>query len=160
MDEALSQLRQLVTARATASLGTLHLGAPYVSMVPFALLPDGSAFVIHVSALAAHTKDMLADARVSLLIAQTEESGIAPQALPRVTILGTARQVPKETPENALARSAYLQRFPDTASLFDLGDFSLFTITPSIVRWVAGFAQARSLTPETFAKVVGDTAPA
>jgi len=72
MNEALaSQLRQLVMSRSTAALGTLHTGAPYVSMVPFVLLDDASAFIVHVSGLAAHTQDMLADPRVSLLIAES-----------------------------------------------------------------------------------------
>jgi hypothetical protein len=44
-------LRRLLTTQHVASLGTLHHGEPYVSMAPFALLPHGSGFVIHVSAL-------------------------------------------------------------------------------------------------------------
>ncbi len=155
MNEALaSQLRQLVMSRSTAALGTLHTGAPYVSMVPFVLLDDASAFIVHVSGLAAHTQDMLADPRVSLLIAESEQAGFSPQALPRVTILGTARRLPGDSPEWAAARDAYLTRFPDAAPTFRLGDFALFAIVPTSVRWVAGFAQARSLTPESFAAAV------
>jgi heme iron utilization protein len=155
MDEALeSTLRELVTSRSTAALGTLHSGAPYVSMVPYALLSDGSAFIVHVSLLAAHTRDMLADPRVSLLISEPERAGVSPQALPRVTVLGTARRLPRESPEEAASRDAYLARFPDAAPMFGLGDFSLFAITPTAVRWVAGFAQARSLTPASFAAAV------
>jgi len=59
--EHAAQLASLVHRRTAAALGTLHAGAPVVSMVPYAVLPDGSAFVIHVSRLAAHTKDMLVD---------------------------------------------------------------------------------------------------
>jgi len=66
--ESNESLARLVRARSTAALGTLHGGAPYVSMVPYAIAADGSGLLIHVSTLAAHTKDMLADARVSLLI--------------------------------------------------------------------------------------------
>lgn len=156
MDDILaSQLRGLVTGRATAALGTLHSGAPYVSMVPFVLLNDASAFIVHVSQLAAHTKDMLAEPQVSLLIAEPERDGVSPLALPRVTVIGTARQLSADSPEHAIARRAYLARFPQAAPIFGLGDFSLFAITPTAVRWVAGFAQARSLTPESFAKAVG-----
>ena len=155
MDDTLAlQLRQLVTSRTTASLGTLHAGAPYVSMVPFALSADGSAFVVHVSRLAAHTHDMLADPRVSLLITESEQSGIPPQALPRATVQGTARQLSVEAAEYEPLKKAYLTRFPDSAMLFDLGDFSLFAITPSTVRWVAGFGQALSLSPESFARAL------
>ena len=52
-------LMNLLRTQPVASLATLHRGAPAVSMVPFALLPDGTGFVIHVSQLATHTQDML-----------------------------------------------------------------------------------------------------
>jgi len=71
-----------------------------------------------------------------------------------VTILGTARRLPGDSPEWAAARDAYLTRFPDAAPTFRLGDFALFAIVPTSVRWVAGFAQARSLTPAAFAAAV------
>src|SRR4051794_13388898 len=51
-------LARLLQTREIGALGTLHDGEPFVSMVPFAVLPD-AGFVIHVSRLAAHTKDML-----------------------------------------------------------------------------------------------------
>lgn len=148
------KLRELLTGRSTAALGTLHSGAPYVSMVPFVLFPDPPAFIIHVSQLAAHTKDMLADPRVSLLIAEAEQPKLSPQALPRATILGTARQLSSTSAEHTVAKEAYTNRFPDAASLFNLGDFSLFVITPHEVRWVAGFAQARTLTAGSFARAL------
>ena len=155
MDDALAlRLRTLVRDRSAAALGTLHSGAPYVSMVPFALLEDASAFVIHVSGLAAHTRDMLADPRVSLLVIASEEAGLPAQALPRVTILGDAIRLEPDSAEHTRAREAYLKRFPDSAPLFELGDFSLFTIAPTTVRFVAGFGQAMSLTPESFAATV------
>lgn len=151
--EQAANLRELLASRATAALGTLHGGAPYVSMVPFVMLADGGGFVIHVSRLAAHTGDMLADPRVSLLIAGAENAVTPPQAIPRVTILGTARQLAGDSPEGLAARERYLARFPDAAPLFGLGDFSLFVIVPGEVRWVAGFAQARTLSAAAFARV-------
>jgi hypothetical protein len=55
MNPAYAQpLRELLHTQQVAALGTLHEGQPYVSMVPFALLPGGSGFVIHVSQLATH----------------------------------------------------------------------------------------------------------
>jgi putative heme iron utilization protein len=66
--ELIGGLRAIFANQSVAALGTLHEGEPFVSMVPFALLPDGLGFVIHVSALAGHTKDMLAHPQVSLLV--------------------------------------------------------------------------------------------
>jgi putative heme iron utilization protein len=158
MDDSLAlKLRRLLAGRSVAALGTLHAGAPYVSMVPFALLEDASAFVIHVSRLAAHTNDMLADPRVSLLVMEAEQPGVSPQALPRATVLGRALELTADSADHARARNVYLKRFPSSAPMFELGDFSLFTITPDTVRWVAGFGQALSLTPASFAKAVRGT---
>lgn len=153
-DEQAENLRDLVASRGTAALGTLHDGAPYVSMVPFALLAELPAFVLHVSRLAAHTRDMLAEPRVSLLISASEQPGTSPLALARLTILGTARQLTHDAPEYPAARQAYLARFPDAAALFSLGDFSLFLILPAEARWIAGFAQARTLSAAGFARAV------
>ena len=153
-DEQAENLRDLLVSRSTAALGTLHDGAPYVSMVPFALLAELPAFVLHVSRLAAHTRDMLSEPRVSLLISASEQAGVSPLALPRITILGTARPLTHDAPESPVARQAYLARFPDAAPLFSMGDFSLFLITPAEARRIAGFAQARTLSAAGFARAV------
>lgn len=156
-DEKSANLREILASRSTAALGTLHSGAPYVSMVPFALLADIPAFVIHVSRLSAHTNDMLAEPRVSLLISDSERAGVSPLAIPRITILGTARQLTNDAQEYPAARQAFLARFPEAAAMFNLGDFSLFQITLDEGRWIAGFAQARTLTPASFARMITDS---
>lgn len=152
--EHAERLRELVGSREAAALGTLHAGAPFVSMVPFAVLPGGEALVIHVSRLAGHTKDMLQDARVSLLITQAEGAGVAAQALGRVSIQGEALEVAAGSEEHAECRNAYLARFPEAAPLTEFGDFSFFAIRPAQARFVAGFAQAMSVTAQTLAKTL------
>ena len=156
MDESERELRELLATRRVAALGTLHAGVPYVSMVPFALLPDGSAFLIHVSGLSAHTGDMLKDPRVSLLVMAPEGPELMAQELPRVTIQGKAAEIAEPSGEYDAGMACYLERFPDAAPMFQLGDFSLFTITPEHIRWIGGFAGAQSLTPEAFADAVRD----
>ena len=152
--EHAAKLRALVHGRTAAALGTLHAGAPAVSMVPFALLADGSAFVVHVSGLAAHTKDMRADPRVSLLVMQAEGEGTEAQALARVSVQGEARECVAGTPEAEAARAAYLARFPGAEPLTGFGDFAFFAIRPVQARFVAGFAQAMSATGETLSAVL------
>ena len=71
-ESAAAQLKQLLRQRSVAALGTLHAGAPYVSMVPYAIAHDGSGLIIHVSRLSSHTKDMRTDPRVRLLVMQEE----------------------------------------------------------------------------------------
>lgn len=148
------KLRAILERQEVGALGTLHEGAPYVSMVPFALLPDGMGFVIHVSALAAHTKDMLADSRVSLMVMADREAGTSAQALARVTVQGDAAPIPADTPVHALAKASYLGRFPQSAQTFELADFALFAIRPKSLRYVGGFAQAKTITPEGFARAL------
>ena len=150
-------LRQLLQGQRVASLGTLHGDEPYVSMVPFAMLPGGSAFVVHVSQLSSHTRDMLASPRVSLLVVAPGIPGTPAQALARATIQGEAEPRAASAPGYAAAREAYLSRFPQAADIFELPDFSLFAIRPTTIRFIAGFAQALTLTPEAVATALKET---
>ena len=143
-------LRDLVHGQVLAALGTLHEGAPFVSMVPYAQLAGGADFYIHVSQLAAHTRDMLASPRVSLLIIANR--GDSPQSRARVTVQGDAHQLVAGSGEYAEAKACYVARFPQSADIFELADFSIFRITPVSVRVVGGFAQAYSAGAESFAR--------
>lgn len=155
--EQTQSLRRLFQGQRIASLGTLHEGGPYVSMVPFALLPDASALVIHVSQLSPHTNDMVESPRVSLLVIAPDDAGAPAQSLPRVTIQGQAEHVAASTPGYASAREAYLSLFPEAVGTFALPDFSLFSIRPLSIRFIAGFAQAFTLTPTAFASALSKT---
>jgi putative heme iron utilization protein len=151
MNDSNRSLGDLVRGRRVAALGTLHEGEPAVSMVPYALLPNGAGFLVHVSGLASHTADLLAHPRVSLLITAPDEPSTAAQALPRVTIAGHAEPLAEDSPAYAEARELYLARFPQSATLFGFADFRLFVIRPLSARSVAGFARAESLTREQLA---------
>lgn len=148
--EQVEALRQLLQAQDVAALGTLHGGEPFVSMVPFALLPDGRV-VIHVSRLSTHTRDMEDHAGVSLLVMDQRTADVPAQALARVTLQGEARRCAADEAGHADARGCYLARFPQSEDLFGFADFSLFVVTPRAVRLVRGFAQAWSITGEDYA---------
>ena len=138
-------LRALLDVQSVAALGTLHRGEPYVSMVPFALDDDGPHFLIHVSTLAPHTKDMHESARVSLLIVAPDSGAASPQARARATVQGDAAPLARDSPQYARAKTTYLARFPQAVDIFELADFSIFRIRPVSVRFIGGFAQAASL---------------
>lgn len=146
-------LRQILQRQDVAALATLHKDEPAVSMVPYALLPDGR-FVIHVSQLATHTRDMQEHAGVSLLVLGERAAGMLAQEQPRASVHGEARPCPPEAPEYAAARAAYLTRFPESEPMFGFGDFSLFLVTPRAVRFVAGFAQAFSVTAPAYQELM------
>ena len=147
-------LRQLIHGRMIAALGTLHQGAPFVSMVPYAVERDGS-FILHVSRLATHTRDMLDHPDVSLLTTESEASGKMPQALARVTVEGRAEVLDRESEKHTDARDVYLSRFPDAAPLFEFSDFNIFIIKPVSARVIAGFGQAITMTGDDFSTTVG-----
>ena len=153
-------LRGLLLRQELAALGTLRRDDPFVSMVPYALLADGS-FVVHVSRLATHTRDMEEHPGVSLMVMADRAPDIPAQAVPRATLQAQASPCPAAHPAHAAARAAYLLRFPDTEFMFGFADFSLFLLVPRSVRFVGGFAQAGSLTGEGYAQLMssGPTAP-
>lgn len=152
-------LCDLLRTQEVAALGTLHQGRPYVSMVPFAMLPDGTDFIIHVSQLAAHTKDMLTSPPVSLLVIAPPMPGVMAQEQARITVQGEAVQRVAGTSGHAAAKAAYLARFPQSEPMFGFSDFSLFVIVPDTIRFVGGFAQATTISRETLAEVLGQGAP-
>jgi putative heme iron utilization protein len=139
---------QLIDRCRVAALATLHQGLPSVSMVPYAFLGDPLVFIVLVSELAAHTREMLKEPRIALMIVQPESSTTLPHALARVAMRGRAEKLSRDDPLFNPARTAYAARFPEMADLFGLGDFALFTIKPASMRVVAGFARAATLRPD------------
>lgn len=145
--------RDLLADEEVAALGTLHAGEPFVSMTPFAALPDGRGFVLHVSRLAAHTQHMAAEPKVSLMVTAPAAADVAPQARPRISIQGDAAPCPPGDPRHDAARAAYLARFPRSEPMFGFGDFSLVVVIPRTARLVGGFGMARSVGADTLAEL-------
>ncbi len=148
-------LRDMLNTQRVASLGTLHAeGGPFVSMVPFAIEPTAACLVIHVSLLAPHTRNLLSNPAVSVMVMQPEVAGEPVHALPRVSMDGTAARLQPESPSWLAARNVYLARFPDAEPMTRLGDFSFVAIYPTAARQVAGFGTARPLETEDLASVL------
>jgi heme iron utilization protein len=148
--DQIQSLRTLITTQPLAALGTVQGGEPFVSMAPFAIEPKSSKLIIHVSTLAAHTKHMLENSRISLMVMAAPSPDVSAQATPRVTIQGVAAQLDKASAEYEEAKAVYVERFPQSLDLFGFADFSLFAIKPMSARFVAGFAQAMTLTKAEF----------
>jgi putative heme iron utilization protein len=139
-------LRALLQAQRVASLGTAGAdGAPFVSMVPFAIVLSRGSLVIHVSGLAAHTRNLLDRPGVSILVMEREVPGEPVHALSRVTLEGAAVALPRDSAEWQTCRADYLARFPEAEPMTQLGDFMFVEIRPSGARQVAGFGAARSM---------------
>src|SRR6201990_538079 len=110
-------------ALATLMAGT---GAPYCSLVNLASHPDGSPILL-ISRLAVHTKNILADARISLML--DERAAGDPLEGARIMLSGRAEQMAGG--ERDLARRRYLNAHPSAEAYADFGDFAFFGIKPS-----------------------------
>lgn len=119
-------------------------GYPFGSVAPFVLDHSGQP-VILISAIAEHTKNIIANSKVSLLVFSGDDDL---QANARLTIIGEAVQIDKEDNmqrEGALAytnlRARYLRYLPQAASYFDMHDFHFYRIEIAQVRYIAGFGK-------------------
>ncbi|MPN38609.1 hypothetical protein SDC9_186133 [bioreactor metagenome] len=128
-----------------------------VSMVPFAWCAEFGSIVLHVSALASHTRAMERHPAVGLLFSAPEPEDEGVHALERVSLQGVASTPPNGSVLHAAARASYLQRFPDAAFMTELPDFRFVCITPSEARHVAGFGSARDVSGNDFVSAMNFT---
>jgi hypothetical protein len=144
-----AQLRDLLIQQRVLSLAVLMDGAPYVGLLPFAMLPDCSAALVHASALAKHTAGLKEGAPFGVLVHFPDNADADPLQLPRVTLQGAVHLMAKESAEYAIARTLYLDKFPQSEQTFALGDFNLYALVVEAGRYIGGFARAFNLTSET-----------
>jgi putative heme iron utilization protein len=149
-------LVDLVRRHRMATLGTLREGAPSVSLVPFAADAEGAAVYLLISRLANHTRDLLADPRAALLVAEPDAGAHDPQGLARLSLRGRVRFLDDGEPDHSAARATYLGRFPTAEMLMQLGDFLLARFEPSGARFIAGFGRIYDLTPAHLAELVAE----
>ena len=132
------EARRLLRRQHRAALATIsrqHAGYPFGSLVRY-LLDAAARPLLLVSRLAEHTRNIDADARVSLLASEVRPDGDV-QAEARVTVLGHCARVADPEPE----RARYLRYFPDAEGLLALGDFGFYRIEVSGLRFIAGFGR-------------------
>jgi heme iron utilization protein len=127
-------------------------GSPYCSLVNVASHPDGSPILL-ISRLAIHTKNLLADPRVSLML--DERAGGDPLEGSRIMLSGRAEEVGSDSP---IVRRRYLNAHPSAEAFVDFKDFSFFLIRPSGTHLVAGFGRIVDLEPAEFLTDISDAA--
>lgn len=146
-------LAGLVSGQRQAALGTLADGAPFVSMVLYALDhgdTQQTSLLIHISRLSPHTGQLIADPRASLMIAQPDLGEGDPQALPRVTVQLLANILMPSDSGYEQAKASYIARLPHSGLLFTFSDFMLFRLVPTEARYIGGFAKAFALSAAQF----------
>ncbi|MFZ2157754.1 MAG: DUF2470 domain-containing protein [Bradyrhizobium sp.] len=139
--------RSLLRRSRQGALATLMTGSgdPYCSLVNVASAPDGSPILL-ISRLALHTRNILGDSRVSLMLDERAEGD--PLEGARIMLLGRAEEAGAE--QGALLRRRYLNAHPSAEGFVDFKDFSFFRILPSGMHLVAGFGRIVDLRPDQF----------
>jgi heme oxygenase (biliverdin-IX-beta and delta-forming) len=151
--DAASLARSLLRRSRQGALATLMAGSgdPYCSLVNVASHADGSPILL-ISRLALHTQNILADARVSLMLDERAEGD--PLEGSRIMLAGRAEQAGGD--DLAILRRRYLNAHPSSEVFVNFKDFSFFRIRPLSAHLVAGFGRIVDLKPARFLTDISD----
>jgi hypothetical protein len=131
-----------------ATLALTVDGAPFASLVPFAMTDGFGTALIHASSLARHSAGLTAGAPFSLLMHEPDtQPETNPAQLARATLLGSVEPLARDSDAYSQARDQYLAKFSKSQITFQLGDFTLYALTVESCRFVAGFGKAFDVTP-------------
>src|SRR5438093_10597006 len=127
--------KKLLREGRSGALATLMQGSgdPYCSLVNVATAADGASLLLS-ARLDVHTKNVLADPRVSLMI--DERKAGDPLQGARVMLMGTAAAT--DDPD---ARRRYLERQPEAEMFAGFADFAFYRITLKAAQLVAGLGR-------------------
>ncbi len=150
--EELRLLRDLLTGQRMLSLGVLIDGKPYVGLLPFVTRPDFQALVIHASNLARHTRGLASGGHFGVMIHATDRADADPLQLPRLSLQGSVRRIPRDEADWLASRDVYLEKYPSSRSVFQLGDFHLYELAIESGRLIAGFGSIHTLNRRTLAE--------
>jgi heme iron utilization protein len=150
--EPAKAVRLLLRRSRQGALATLMAGSgdPYCSLVNVASASEGSPILL-ISRLAIHTKNLLADARVSLMLDERVEGD--PLEGSRIMLSGHAEEIGSD---REIVRRRYLNAHPAAEVFVDFKDFSFFRIRPTGTHLVAGFGRIVDLKPARFLTDISD----
>ncbi len=145
--DAIAEAKLLLRSTRAAALASLAAPSsyPFASLVNVATAADGSPILL-LSRLAAHTRHLDADLRMSLLFysALDRLSGGDPLTHPRLTILGRAERV-SDSAERLALRARFLARHPKSSLYVDFADFAFFRVAIETAHLNGGFGRAANL---------------
>lgn len=147
--------KKLLREGRSGALATLMPGSgdPYCSLVNVATESSGAPLLL-LSTLAIHTKNLLADARVSLMLDERNSFKILdgdPLEGARVMLMGSCAKT-----DDAAAARAYLRRHPEAEMFAGFGDFGFYRIDIARAHLVAGFGRIVDLGPAQVLTDVSD----
>jgi heme iron utilization protein len=136
------EARRFARGQQSGVLSTLSLrleGYPFGSVSPF-ILDHAGRPVILISDIAEHTRNIVADPRVSLIV---QPYSADMQTTGRVTVVGRAERLAEK---DALG-PRYLRYFPQAADYFAMHDFNFYRIEPVRIRYIGGFGRIHWIEP-------------
>ena len=147
--------RSLLRRSRQGALATLMAGSgdPYCSLVNVASHPDGSPILL-ISRLALHTKNILGDARVSLMLDERAEGD--PLEGARIMLAGHAEQAgadPRRSCAGAISTPIRRRKPLSNSRIFRSSGSA-----PPGAHLVAGFGRIVDLEPEQFLTDISDAA--
>jgi putative heme iron utilization protein len=151
--DAAKQARLLLRRSRQGALATLMAGSgdPYCSLVNVASHADGSPILL-ISRLALHTRNILGDSRVSLML--DERAPGDPLEGSRIMVAGRAEEANEG--EAKFLRRRYLNAHPSAEAFVNFKDFSFFRVQPAAAHLVAGFGRIVDLKPGQFLTDISD----
>ena len=122
-----------------SSFSAKFAGYPFGSVMPFVLDHNCQPIVL-ISSIAEHTKNIIANPKVSLLVFQSNNLKSAEDlhANGRLTLIGEAVQIDKD---DADLMARYCRYFPESIGYLTMHDFQFYRINIHQARYIAGFGK-------------------
>ncbi len=140
-----AEARQLLLRNYQGVLSTLSVavsGYPFGSVIPYCLDRQGRPIIL-ISRIAQHTKNILANPKVSLIAI---ERGVDDaQTAGRLALLADAARIP---PEDEYTPARYYCYFPQSRDYHKTHDFDFHRLEPVRARYIDGFGDIHWLEPE------------
>ena len=151
--DAIAEAKQLLRTIRSGALATLASagGFPFASLTTVATDHDGGPILL-LSGLSAHTRNLLADPRASILLARMGKGD--PLAHPRLTLTGRIAKTAEE--DRARLRARFLARHPKAALYVDFGDFAFYRLDCVSAHLNGGFAKAADFAGADLLTDLGD----
>ena len=146
-DKARALARRLVRTARFGALAVLEPGSghPHASRVAVAPDIDGVPAML-LSSLSPHTTALDADPRCTLLLGEPGRGD--PLAHPRISVIGLAQRLLRDSEADARVRGRFLARHPKAGLYAGFGDFGFFRLEPQRAVLVGGFGRAFELGPD------------
>ena len=142
--------KKLLREGRSGALATLVPGSgdPYCSLVNVATHVDAAPLFL-LSKLALHTKNILVDKRVSLMLDERKEGD--PLEGARVMLMGTCSHT-----SDPSVPGAYLRRHPEAEMFANFADFAFYRMDITRAHLVAGFGRIVDLRPQDVLTAISD----